>query len=128
MFRFEHFAINVADATAMARWYVDNLGAQIVSRLEVAPFTHFLADSSGRTVMEIYSNPSDPIPDYSAQHHLRFHIAFACSDPQAAKDRIVKAGARVVVEETTADGSTVITLRDPWNIPFQFARRTRPMP
>jgi glyoxylase I family protein len=126
--RFEHFGINVPDAAAMARWYVDHLGAQVVRWLEVAPFTHFLADAGGRTIMEIYSNPVDPIPDYAGQHHLRFHIAFACPDPQAAKNRLIEAGARLIIEETTPDGSTVITFRDPWNIPIQLARRTTPMP
>lgn len=126
--KFEHFGINVPDASGMAAWYVANLGAQIVRRQEVAPFTHFLADSSGRTVMEIYSNPKDPIPDYTKLHHLRFHIAFACEDPTEMKDKLIQAGATLVIEETTPDGSTVITLRDPWNIPIQLAKRTPPMP
>ncbi|MBE0536663.1 MAG: VOC family protein [Phycisphaerae bacterium] len=126
--KFEHFGINVPDAAAMARWYVSHLGAQVVRALDVAPFTHFLADGTGRTIMEIYSNPADPIPDYSQQHHLRFHVAFVSDDPAGDKNRLTEAGASLVIEETTPDGSTVITLRDPWNMPIQLAKRTTPMP
>ncbi len=126
--KFEHFAINVPDAAAMAHWYVDHLGALIVRRQDTAPFTHFLADSTGRTIMEIYSNPADAIPVYGQQHHLRFHVAFACKDPASEQNRLVAAGATLVIEETTPDGSTVITLRDPWDVPIQLARRTTPMP
>jgi len=60
--------------------------------------------------------------------HLRFHIAFTSGDPAAAKDKPIAAGASLIVEETTPDGSTVITLRDPWSIPIQLAGRTTPMP
>ena len=112
----------------MATWYIRNLGAQVVRKQDVAPFTHFLADGAGRTTMEIYSNPADPIPDYTKQHHLRFHIAFACDNPTEMKDKLLHAGATLIVEETTPDGSKVITLRDPWNIPIQLAKRTTPMP
>ncbi len=126
--KFEHFGINVPDAVAMAKWYVENLDMKIVVGNDSAPYAHFLADSTGRTIIEIYSNPDDPIPDYTAQHHLRFHIAFASEDPAAAKDKLIKAGASLVIDETTPDGSQVITLRDPWNIPFQLAKRTTPMP
>jgi catechol-2,3-dioxygenase len=126
--KFEHFGINVPDAVALAKWYVDNVGMQIVVGNETAPYAHFLADSSGRTIIEIYSNPDDPIPDYSAQHHLRFHFAFATDEPDAMMDKLIKAGATLVIDETTPDGSRVITLRDPWNIPVQLAKRTTPMP
>jgi len=60
--------------------------------------------------------------------HLRFHITFASGDPAAAKDKLIAAGASLIVEETTPDGSTVVTLRDPWSIPIQLAGRTTPMP
>ncbi|NBX60561.1 MAG: VOC family protein, partial [Opitutaceae bacterium] len=32
--KFEHFALNVADVRAMARWYVEHLGFQIARRRE----------------------------------------------------------------------------------------------
>lgn len=124
---FEHFGINVPDARAMADWYIRNLNMRAMVANSQPPYAHFLADSSGRVTIEIYSNPVDPIPDYAAQHHLRFHFAFAVADPHKEKDRLLKAGARFAVEDRTPDGSIIITLRDPWNIPLQLARRATPM-
>ena len=125
---FEHFGINVPDARAMAKWYVDNLGMKIVHAVENAPYAHFLADETGRTIMEIYSNTDHPIPDYAAQHPSKYHFALKTNDPSASKDKLVKAGAKFLFEETLDDGSFLIMLRDPWDIPLQLAKRTTPMP
>ena len=78
--KFEHFGINVPDAPAMATWYVEHLHMQIVRAIQGAPHTHFLADATGRVVVEIYSNPIAPIPDYANQDPLCLHIAFAVDD------------------------------------------------
>ena len=125
--QFEHFGINVPDARAMAAWYVQNLDMKIARRGEGPPYAHFLADATGRTIIEIYSNTADKIPDYEKQHPLRFHFAFAVEDPNALKDRLVEAGARFVFEETLDDGSFLIMMRDPWELPLQLARRSQPM-
>ena len=77
----EHVACNVSDPAAMAAWYVDNLGMRILRRNTAAPYIHFLADARGQVAIEIYSNAADPVPDYRAQHPLRFHLAFAADDP-----------------------------------------------
>ncbi len=124
---FEHFGLNVPDARAMAQWYMQHLNMRAAVAMTVSPYTHFLCDESGRVVMEIYSNPTDPIPNYATQHHLRFHFAFAVADPHKEMDRLLKAGATFGVEDRTPDGSIIITLRDPWNIPLQLARRAKPM-
>ncbi len=88
---------------------------------------HFLADEGGRVVMEIYSNPAAPIPDYSTQHPMRFHIAFAEPDPGAAKESLIRAGASFVEEDRLEDGSHLIMLRDPWGIPLQLCKRGSPL-
>lgn len=124
---FEHFGLNVPDATAMANWYVEHCRMRIVRFLEEAPYMHFLADEGGRVVMEIYSNPAAPIPDYSTQHPMRFHIAFAEPDPGAAKERLIRAGASFVDEDRLEDGSHLIMLRDPWGIPLQLCKRGTPL-
>ena len=77
----EHFACNVSDPAAMAAWYVANLGMRIIRQVPTPPYIHFLADAGGRVVIEIYSNAADPVPDYSAMHPLRFHVAFKTDDP-----------------------------------------------
>jgi catechol 2,3-dioxygenase-like lactoylglutathione lyase family enzyme len=123
----EHIAWNVADPVAMAAWYVEHLGMRIVRSVPTAPHIHFLADASGRVVVEIYCNTTDPIPDYAAMHPLRFHVAFAADDLEAAKAALVAAGATFLDEQTLADGTRLLMLRDPWGLALQLARRTTPL-
>lgn len=124
--KFEHFALNVSDPRAMSRWYVEHLGCQIVRQREDSPFTHFLADETGRVFMELYSNPAAAIPNYSANHPLLFHVAFAAPDARSERTRLEKAGATFFVEETLPDGTLLIMLRDPWGVPLQLCQRTKP--
>lgn len=123
--KFEHFAINVPDVRAQARWYVENLGLTVVRQRADAPYTHFLADETGRVVIEMYSNPAAPYPDYAAQHPLVFHIAFVAADARAVQTRLEKAGAKLFLEENP-DGSILIMMRDPWGVPLQFCQRSKP--
>jgi glyoxylase I family protein len=126
--KFEHFAINVPDAAAHAQWYVANLGFKIVRQMTVAPFTHFLADETGRVVVELYSNPKATIPDYKALHPLNFHLAVVAADARADRARLEQSGATLFLEDPQADGSLLIMLRDPWNVPLQLCQRTTLMP
>jgi catechol 2,3-dioxygenase-like lactoylglutathione lyase family enzyme len=120
----EHFACNVSDPVAMAAWYVEHLGMRVLRRNPAPPHIHFLADASGRVVMEIYSNTADPVPDYRAMHPMRFHLAFAAPDPDQARAALVAAGATFVDEQTQPDGSRLLMLRDPWGLPLQLCKRT----
>ncbi len=74
--------------------------------MERAPYTHFLADQTGQVVMEIYSNRQALIPEYATQHPLCFHFAFAVTDAEAEKKRLLKAGA-ALFEDLHEDGSTL---------------------
>ena len=124
---FEHLALNVPDATAMARWYVEHCDMQIVLSLDQSPYMHFLADAGGRVVMEIYTSPDAPIPDYSAQHTLVLHVAFAVQDALSVKDRLLAAGASLVSEHHSEDGTHLVFLRDPWGVPLQLCQRSKPL-
>jgi glyoxylase I family protein len=123
----EHFACNVSDPVAMAAWYVEHLGMRIVRKISAPPHIHFLADAHGRVVIEIYSNAVDPIPDYSSMHPMRFHLAFAAPDPDAARAALVAAGATFVDEQSLADGSRLVMLRDPWGLALQLVARAIPL-
>jgi hypothetical protein len=123
---FEHFALNVPDARAHSRWYVENAGFKIVRQREDAPFTHFLADETGRVVVEIYSNPAAAYPAYATQHPLIFHFALVAADARKERARLEKAGATLFLEETLADGTLLIMMRDPWGVPLQLCQRTKP--
>ena len=85
---FEHFAINVPNPLEIAKWYTSYCEMKIVKSIAVPPFTHFLADSSGRSVIEIYSNLSVKIPDYNSLHPLEFHFAFKVKDISEMKEKL----------------------------------------
>jgi glyoxylase I family protein len=126
--KFEHFALNVPDARAQAQWYVQHLGFRIARCLEAAPFTHFLADETGRTIVELYSNPAAPFPDYAQTHPLVFHLALVASDARVERARLERAGATLFREDPQPDGSVLILLRDPWGVPLQLCQRVVPFP
>ena len=126
--KFEHFALNVPDAKAVAAWYVAHLGLKVVRTRTDAPFTSFLADDTGRVIFEVYSNTAAVYPDYSAAHPLCFHVAFVAADPAAVRADLVAAGGTAAYEETLPDGSFLVMVRDPWGIPLQLVKRVTPFP
>jgi len=125
--KIEHVAWNVADAVSMAAWYVEHLGMRVVRKIDAPPHVHFLADAGGVVVLEIYSNPADQVPAYATMHPLRFHLAFAADDPDAAMSALLHAGATFVEAQTLADGSRLLMLRDPWGLALQVCRRAQPL-
>jgi glyoxylase I family protein len=125
--RVEHVAINVSDPEAIAAWYVANLGMRVVRRVEGVPHTRFLADSAGRTVVEIYASPEAPVPDYRAQDPLVLHLAFESADPDADRAALVTAGASAVSDGFLPDGSRLVMLKDPWGLAIQLCARTSPL-
>jgi glyoxylase I family protein len=125
--KFEHFATNVPDPRAQAAWLVEHLGMRILRAEAQPPYAHFLADSTGRPVLEIYANPQDPIPEHASVHHLRLHWAFVSADPLLDRGRLEGAGATFVEEARLPDGSHIITLRDPWGLPVQLCKRAVPL-
>jgi glyoxylase I family protein len=126
--KFEHFALNVPDARGLARWYVAHLGMRVARSKTEPPYTTFLSDDTGRVIIEVYSNPKAPVPDYGAADPLCLHIAMVCEDPAATRTRLTAAGAKPDIEETLPDGSYLVMMRDPWGIPLQLVRRVTPFP
>ncbi|MCP5534290.1 MAG: VOC family protein [Akkermansiaceae bacterium] len=124
--KIEHVAFNVADPVAMADWYVRHFGLRIVRHIAEPNQTHFLADDGG-SVIEIYCNPPDQVPDYESMDPLLFHLAFASADPEEDAARLVAAGASRVSEVRPDDGSILLMLRDPWGVAFQLCRRAKPL-
>ena len=130
-FTFEHAAFNYRDAKKVSEWYVENLGLKAV--LTTPSGAGFLADASGRTVFEIYSNPEHPfIDDESAggpPPPFTLHNAFVVDDVIAAKDHLIQAGAKLSGEPNeTPAGDTLCMLLDPWGIGLQILKRSKPLP
>lgn len=124
--KIEHIAFNVSDPVSMAAWYCKQFGLRVVKHIPQPAQTHFLADEE-TTVLEIYNNPPDQVPDYRAMHPLLFHLAFVSSDPEKDAERLIAAGAEFVEEVRLPDGSLLKMLRDPWGVALQLCRRVQPL-
>lgn len=124
--KIEHVAFNVADPVAVAAWYCRHCGLKIVRHIPQPAQTHFLADSDS-TVLEIYCNPPDAVPDYRSMNPLLLHVAFASADPVADSKRLMNAGASIVDEVRPDPLSHLIMMRDPWGLPLQLCKRSSPL-
>jgi glyoxylase I family protein len=124
--KLEHVAFNVADPVAVAAWYGKHCGLRIVRHIPLPAQTHFLADDSA-TVLEVYHNPPEQVPDYRNMNPLLFHLALASADPAADAQRLIAAGASFVEELCPAEGTLLIMLRDPWGLALQLCKRTKPL-
>ena len=125
--KLEHFALNVTEPLAISSWYVANLGLRVVRQQQQAPFTTFLADSSGSIMLELYNNPATHVPAYKEMHPLLLHLAFVSDDPSKDIVRLKSAGAELISEQHLEDGSHLVMMRDPWGLAIQFCKRGVPM-
>jgi glyoxylase I family protein len=118
--------LQVPDPVAMAEWYVKHLGCSVVRSGPPPGCARFLV--VGPVLIEIYRNPTVPIPDYPAMHPLQLHLAFVSENLKADRDRLVKAGATLAEDySTNAAGDELLMLRDPWGIGLQLVKRGTPM-
>ena len=126
--KIEHVAVQVEDPQAMAAWYRDHLGFSIKRALDTPPYMHFIADSSGSVMLELYRNEAVPLPDYRKQNALVVHIAFIAESVTTERDRLLAAGATLDQDVQTTDaGDQLAMLRDPWGLPIQLVKRATPM-
>ncbi len=124
--KIEHIAFNVTDPVTVAAWYGKHCGLRVVCFKPEAAQTHFLADL-GSTILEIYCNPPENVPDCRSMNPLLFHVAFSSTDPLADSNRLVLAGAVFVSETFLPDGSHLIMMRDPWGLALQLCKRSKPL-
>jgi glyoxylase I family protein len=124
----EHFAMNVADSRAKAKWYTDNLGMVVVRDGKAPTYGMFVGDAGKHMMYELYQQTQYPAVDFNTISHMSIHVAFMVDDVQTAKDALIKAGAKLVDDVTkTPAGDFVLMLRDPWGQPIQFVKRATPM-
>jgi len=116
----EHIGINVSDAAGMAAWYCECLGLSVFRQTETA---YFLADSTGRMLLEIYTNPAGKQIDSAGLEPGAFHIAFVSDDVTADRGRLIEAGGRADGEIFTDGDDEFAIIRDPWGVAVQLAKR-----
>ncbi len=123
--KIEHLALNVKDPAGMAAWHCTNLGMNVASTNGVG---WFLADDAGHTMLEIYTNTTVPVPDYAGMDPAVLHLAFKSEDVEADRRRLIEAGAAPCGEMSKgANGDAFAMLRDPWGLPIQLVKRTKPL-
>ena len=126
--KIEHVAFVVQDPAAAAKWYAENMGFTIKRAMKESPFTHFLADDSGKVMIEIYNPPHLRVPDYRDIDPMMLHLALVSEDVEADRKRWMAAGATSVGEVTPLDNGDVLAmLRDPWGFAIQLVQRGEPM-
>lgn len=128
MLSVEHVAWQVHDPEAVAAWYGEHLGFRVVRSNDDPARTHFIADSAGKVLVEIYNNPAASIPDYATSHPLVLHLAFATDDPAGACDALLGAGCTIAEDlRQTPAGDTLVMMRDPFGFAIQLCKRAKPM-
>ena len=128
MLSVEHVAWQVPDPEAVAEWYGQHLGFRVVRKNNDPARTHFIADSAGKVLVEIYNNSAAAVPDYAQQHPLVLHLAFATDDPAGSRDALLKAGCTIAEElRQTPAGDTLVMMRDPFGFAIQLCKRAKPM-
>ena len=124
----EHFGYAVDEPAKSAEWYGKHLGFTVKRGTDEPVPVRFLADATGRVMLEIYNNPQVKAPDSQSMDPLLMHIAFCCDDVPATAERLVAAGATLISGPEVLDsGDCLAMLRDPWGLALQLAKRADPM-
>lgn len=125
--KLEHVALNVPNVHEVVKFFVDNFGMRVVMSIDAPPYMNFIADESG-SMLELYSNPAVPMPDYANIHPTNLHIAFTSPDIEADRARLIAAGAEPVGEITLSPtGDKLAFFRGAESVPFQLLQRQKPL-
>lgn len=124
--RFEHIAFNVPDMEQTATWYCDHLG---MKRVRHDPGKKvFLADSAGTVVLELYTNPDEPMIPTARPSRLAIHLAFVVEDADEAVAALTAAGATLELQSPPDyAGDVLCFFRDPFGFPLQVLTRKVPL-
>jgi glyoxylase I family protein len=126
--RIEHLAINLDAPADWAAWYVRHCGFKTIRVQSGPPWTHFIADSHGAVLLEVYDRTDKPRVEWRKADPILFHIALVSDAPEADARRLCAAGATRIEGGADADGYGLIMLRDPWGVPLQLCCRREPFP
>ncbi len=120
--RFEHLRVNVADKQATAKWYVDNVGLEIVPSKN-KEFV-YVADKDRNFMLELSSIPNLKT-NYFDVHTDGFHLAFEGHKTinAVAEKMLANGGVQEGVLYTNKIGDYVMNIRDPNGFNTQLLHR-----
>lgn len=123
--QFEHIRINVADKEATAKWYVENVGLQIIPTNNRSVI--YVADKDHNFMIELSSIPNLK-NEYFDIHIDAFHLAFEGHKTiQAVVEKMLANGG---LQEgklyTNKIGDYVMNVRDPNGFNTQLLHRVNP--
>lgn len=123
--QFEHLRINVVDKEVTAKWYVDNLGLEIIPS-KSKEFV-YVADKDHNFMLELSSIPNIK-NSYFDVHLDGFHLAFEGhkSIKAVAEKMLANGGKQDGVLYTNKIGDYVMNVRDPNGFDTQLLHRVNP--
>jgi predicted enzyme related to lactoylglutathione lyase len=125
---FEHLAFNLNDSREVAKWFKENLSMKIMRDGKAPTYGMFIADENANMMLELYQNKDYPVIDFENVSHMSIHLAFMVYNIEAAKEKVLSSGGKVVEDITkTSAGDFVLMMRTPWGLPIQFVKRSEPM-
>lgn len=121
----EHIGLVVKDSEAMARWYQEALGFNVLNSFETENgHVAFIQCSQTGLIFELISDRTLACVENALSHPLQLHIAFKSSNIEADKNRLLELGAEFMTDCATADpDATVLIVKDPWGNYIQLAQR-----
>ena len=121
----EHIGLVVTDSRAMAAWYAQHLGFDILRSFDTGSgHVAFIQSPATGLIFELITHCDRPPIEPALSDPLQFHIALKTDDIICQRDRLVAAGATFVTDCPTDDpDARVMVLRDPWGLFIQLAQR-----
>jgi catechol 2,3-dioxygenase-like lactoylglutathione lyase family enzyme len=124
----EHFALNVRDSRALAKWLIDSVGMKMIREGRAPTYGCFVADDGLHMMLELYQNMGYPMLELGAQSDSSFHIGWTVSDVAATKRMLMDAGALLEREsEHSLGNDSILIMRDPSVLPMRFIERSIPI-
>jgi catechol-2,3-dioxygenase len=123
--RFEHLRINVLDKEATAKWYVENVGLEIIPNENKDVV--YVADKDHNFLLELSSVPSVRNTYFDININA-FHLAFEGhkSIKEVSKKMLDNGGTQEGILYTNLIGDYVMNVRDPNGLTTQLLHRVNP--
>jgi catechol 2,3-dioxygenase-like lactoylglutathione lyase family enzyme len=121
----EHIGFVVKDSEAMARWYQEALGFNVLNSFETENgHVAFIQCRQTGLIFELITDRKLACIEEVLSHPLQLHIAFKSSNIEADKNRLLELGAEFVTDCATGDPeASVLIVKDPWGNFIQLAQR-----